>query len=102
MNIIKKGWCEKPPAIALRLVSGKDKSMIDQLIARVVDEGKWLTVSMGLALLAVAILFYRYRHSDVALRRRVLAAMNLFFGATIGTMAFGHLLAVTAKLATER
>lgn len=26
--------------------------------------------------------------------------MNLFFGVTIGTMAFGHLLAVTVKLAT--
>ncbi len=27
--------------------------------------------------------------------------MNLFFGVTIGTMAFGHLLAVTTKLALE-
>ncbi len=73
---------------------------MDQLIALIVDEGKWLTASMGLALMGVAILFYRYRHSDVELRRRVLAAMNLFFAVTIGTMAFGHLLAVTAKLAT--
>ncbi len=29
--------------------------MIDQLIAFIVDEGKWLTASMGLALVAVAI-----------------------------------------------
>ena len=28
------------------------------------------------------------------------AAMNLFFGLTIGSMAFGHLLAVTVKLAS--
>ena len=28
--------------------------------------------------------------------------MNLFFGVTIGTMAFGHLLAVTTKLALGR
>ena len=73
--------------------------MIDQLVALIVDESKWLTASMGLALLAVTILFYRYRHSDLPARRRVLAAMNLFFGVTIGTMALGHLLAVTTKLA---
>jgi hypothetical protein len=77
--------------------------MTDQLAARfvawIVDESKWLTFSMGLSLLAVALLFYRLRHSDVPLRHRVLAALNLFFGVTIGTMAFGHLSAVTAKLA---
>ena len=73
--------------------------MIDQLVALVVDEGKWLTASMGLAVLIVSILLFRHRHSDLPPRRRVLAAMNLFFGVTIGTMAFGHLLAVTTKLA---
>lgn len=71
--------------------------MIDRLIALIVDEGKWLTVSMGLALLSVALLLYRHRERPA--RRRVGAAMNLFFGVTIGTMAFGHLLAVTTKLA---
>jgi len=73
--------------------------MINQLVELIVDESKWLTASMGLALLVVAILLYRYRDSDLPTRRRVLAAMNLFFGVTIGTMAFGHLLAVTTKLA---
>ncbi|MGH9324214.1 MAG: hypothetical protein ACRD3V_30535 [Vicinamibacteria bacterium] len=76
--------------------------MIDemsQLAALIVDESKWLTVSMGFALLAITVLLYRHRHSDLPARRRVLAAMNLFFGVTIGTMAFGHLLAVTTKLA---
>ena len=69
--------------------------MIDQLI---VDESKWLTASMCFAFLAFMILLYRHRHSDLPVRRRILAAMNLFFGITIGTMAFGHLLAVTTKL----
>jgi hypothetical protein len=74
--------------------------MIDLLVAFIVDESKWLTVSMGLALVAVSILLYRHRHTGRSTRDRVLAAMNLFFGVTIGTMAFGHLLAVTVKLAT--
>ncbi|MFN0181146.1 MAG: hypothetical protein ACKVZ0_20250 [Gemmatimonadales bacterium] len=73
--------------------------MIDQLVALIVDESKWLTASMGSAFLAVAILAYRHRHSDLAGSRRVQASMSLFFGVTIGAMAFGHLLAVTTKLA---
>jgi hypothetical protein len=73
--------------------------MIDQLVALVVDESKWLTASMTAAFLAVTALLYRHRHSDFAGSLRVLAAMNLFFGVTIGAMAFGHLLAVTTKLA---
>ena len=73
--------------------------MTSQLVALIVDESKWLTVSMGLALLAVTVLLYRRRHSDLSSRRLVLTTMSLFFGVTIGTMAFGHLLAVTTKLA---
>lgn len=73
--------------------------MIDQLLALIVDESKWLTASMGLALMAVMLLLFRHRRSEHAARKRILAAMNLFFGVTIGTMAFGHLLAVTIKLA---
>ena len=72
--------------------------MIDQLVTLIVDESKWLTASMGSALLALTILLYRYRHSDLPASRRIMAAMNLFFGVTIGTMAFGHVLAVTTKL----
>lgn len=74
--------------------------MLDQLVALIVDEGKWLTASMALAFLAVAILLVHQRHSALPTRRQVLAAMNLFFGITIGAMAFGHLLAVTTKLGT--
>ena len=73
--------------------------MINPLVALILDESKWLTASMGFALLAVTVLLYGHRHSVIPVRRRVLAAMNLFFGVTIGTMAFGHLLAVTTKLA---
>jgi hypothetical protein len=72
--------------------------MPGQLAALIVDESKWLTVAMGIAMLTVTLLLYGHSHSDIPGRRRVLAAMNLFFGVTIGIMAFGHLLAVTVKL----
>jgi hypothetical protein len=71
--------------------------MIEQMAALIVDEGKWLPVSMAIALVVVAVL--RNRHSDPPVRTRILAAMSLFFAVTIGMMAFGHLLAVTTKLA---
>jgi hypothetical protein len=73
--------------------------MVNQLVALIIDESKWLTASLSVALLAVTVLLYRYRHSHLPVRVRVQAAMNLFFGVTVGTMAFGHLLAVTTKLA---
>lgn len=73
--------------------------MMEQLVALIVGESKWLTMSMGLALLSVIALLYKHRHSSLPARHRLLSAMNLFFGITIGTMAFGHLLAVTTKLA---
>jgi hypothetical protein len=73
--------------------------VLDRLLALIVDEGKWLPAAMGLALLSVAGVLHHHRHADLPARRRVAAAMNLFFGVTIGTMAFGHLLAVTTKLA---
>jgi hypothetical protein len=71
--------------------------MMDRILALIVDESKWLPLSMTVAFLAVAVLLYR-SPSELTTRRRILAAMNLFFGLTLGTMAFGHLLAVTAKL----
>jgi hypothetical protein len=74
--------------------------VIDQLVRLIVNESKWLPASMGLAFLTLTILLYRHRQSNLPTRDRVMAAMNLFFGTMIGTMAFGHLLAVTTKLAT--
>ena len=73
--------------------------MIDQLLELIVDEGKWLTASMGLALASAALLLLRLRGSMLVLTRRIMAAMNLVAGVTIGTMAAGHLLAVGTKLA---
>jgi len=69
------------------------------MVVFILDESKWLTWSLGLALVSAAILLLRSRASEVSVRRRVLAAMSLFFAVTIGTMALGHLLAVSTKLA---
>jgi hypothetical protein len=71
---------------------------VDQLIRLIIDESKWLPVSMALAFASAAVLFVRQRQSPVALRRLVLALMNLFVGVTLLTMSIGHLVAVTTKL----
>jgi hypothetical protein len=73
--------------------------MIDRIAAIIVDESKWLPISMTLAFLSLAILLYRRRKSDLPARRKIVAGMNLFFAVTIGTMALGHFLAVSTKLA---
>ncbi len=73
--------------------------MIDRLAALIVDEGKWLTASMSLAGVGVALLSFSHRRSTLPVRHRIIAAMNLSAGVTIGTMACGHLLAVATKLA---
>lgn len=72
--------------------------MIEGVLALVVDEGKWPTASLGVALLAVAFMTARNRTARPG-PQQALAAMSLFFALTVGTMAFGHLLAVTVKLA---
>jgi hypothetical protein len=72
---------------------------MDRLVALIVAEEKWLTLSMSLAGVAVAGLLLRQRRTAVPARQRITAAMNLSAGVIIGTMAFGHLLAVTTKLA---
>ena len=70
--------------------------MRDRLVALIVDEGKWPTFSMGVALLAMLWFLGQTRGGDG--RRRTQGAMSLFFSTTVGTMAFGHLLAVSTKL----
>jgi hypothetical protein len=67
------------------------------VVALIVDESKWLTASLGVALLVVGVIIARHR-STAPTRLVALSAMSLFFGLTVGTMAFGHLLAVTVKL----
>jgi hypothetical protein len=72
--------------------------MLDQLARLIVDESRWLPLSMGLAFVVLAAALFAHRRPDVPRQRRILAAMSLFFGATIATMACGHFLAVTTKL----
>jgi hypothetical protein len=73
--------------------------MLDQFVAAIVDEGKWLTASLTLAGVSVAVLLRRLRASPRTPRQRITAALNLAAGVTITTMAGGHLLAVALKLA---
>lgn len=68
------------------------------LIRLIIDESKWLPLSLTLAFVSAIVLFLRHRQSQIAVRRLVLAVMNLFVGVTLLIMAFGHLLAVTTKL----
>lgn len=70
----------------------------DSVVAVIVAEAWWLPFSLVVATIA-ATLFWRGVPSGVDARTRTLAAMNRFYGATFLTMAFGHLLAVTVKLA---
>ena len=71
--------------------------MSSQLAAFITGEGNWLPLSMALALAAVVATWVRQR--DRMARERVMTAMNLFVGVTLLVMGFGHLLAVTTKLA---
>ncbi len=73
--------------------------MIDRLLDVIVDESKWLTFSLALACLAVVVMLARPRQGPRPWADSIGVAMSLFFAVTIGTMAAGHLLAVTVKLA---
>jgi hypothetical protein len=75
--------------------------MVDGLLTLVLDESKWLTVSMGTAFLTVTLLLYRYRRRNLSPQTRTLAALTLMFAVTISVMAFGHLLAVTVTMLTS-
>jgi hypothetical protein len=69
-----------------------------RIVDGILNEGAWLAWSMALSFVAVAV-FARARSSGGWDRGRVLRALHVFYGALIGTMAFGHLLAVTVKAA---
>ena len=71
--------------------------MIDRLAAFIVGEGNWLPIAMAAGFLAAGPLFFR--SAAVPQRSRILGAMNLFTGVMLLVMGFGHLLAVTVKLA---
>ena len=70
--------------------------MVDRLAAFIVGEGNWLPLAMAAAVATAA--WQWMRPSPVAVRSRVLEAMNLFVGVTLLVMGIGHLLAVTTKL----
>jgi hypothetical protein len=72
--------------------------VLAQLAALVVDEGKWLPGSIAVAAVAAG---WRLRggDGDPPLRPRIDAALTRLFAVMIGMMAFGHLAAVTTKLA---
>ena len=71
--------------------------MAQAIVELVLDEGKWLFASMLLSILVV-VASLRQKRAHVPYRVEILRAMNLLYGCMIGTMAFGHLLAVTVKM----
>lgn len=71
--------------------------MPETIVALVLEESKWLAVSMLLSILAVLVLAVRLSRRNLSPRFRIIAAMNFFYGGMIGLMSFGHLLAVTVK-----
>jgi hypothetical protein len=73
--------------------------MLDPLLTFIVGESNWLPLATSLALVATASLLYRYRRPELPARRRILAAMNLYFGVALAIMAVGHFAAVTTHLA---
>lgn len=72
--------------------------MFERILTIILDEGKWLPASMGLAVLAAGLFLWRYRARGFSDPRLVAGAMSLFAGLMIGNMAFGHLLAISIKL----
>jgi hypothetical protein len=72
--------------------------MTEQIAALVLDEGKWLSTSMLLFIIAVLVLAARQRRQSLSRRFRIIGAMNLFYEYMIGIMSFGHLLAVAVKV----
>jgi hypothetical protein len=74
-------------------------TMASAIAELVLDEGKWLFASTLLATIVLLAALRRAPAQRPPGRAGILWAMNLFYGCMIGTMAFGHLLAVTVKLA---
>lgn len=72
--------------------------MSDRIAEFIVGEGNWLPLAMGSAFVAVGVLLFVIRDASIALRQRILAAMNLFTGVMLLILGSGHLLAVTTKL----
>ncbi len=72
--------------------------MVQAIVELVLDEGNWIFASMVLSIVVIVVVSLRHRRTLVSDRSEILLAMNLFYGCLMGTMAFGHLLAVTIKI----
>lgn len=70
--------------------------MQQTIVAAILNEGAWLTWSMALGFVVVGLSTRKHWHA-LPTRVLVLSGMNRFYGCMIGTMAAGHLLAVTIK-----
>lgn len=71
--------------------------MLSWLLDAILTESRWLAVAMVAGGLGVVLSWWSTRGSRD--RGAILSAMHLFYGSMIGTMGFGHLLAVSLELA---
>src|SRR5688572_1954982 len=69
------------------------------IVEFLLDDRRWLFTSMLLSTIVVVVSPGRRRVHGLPARLEILWAMNLFYGCMIGTMALGHLTAVTVKTA---
>ena len=67
------------------------------MVSELLSESRWVAPCVGLAWLCA---LWVLRGRGWADRQTVTAALSIFSGALIGGLAFGHLFAVTLKLAT--
>ena len=67
------------------------------IVEFLLDDRRWLFTSMLLSTIAVVVSLADDACTACLHRLEILWAMNLFYGCMIGTMALGHLTAVTVK-----
>ena len=69
------------------------------MLSILLNEDLWFPAAVTLGLIATAGFVSLKRTALPAMSTRVLCGLNLFYGVLIGIMGFGHLLAVTIKVA---
>src|SRR5262245_57061287 len=70
-----------------------------EFVARlIIDESKWFSFSMLVAAAGVALMWLWPTRANRVGADRATPALNLFFALVVGTMAGGHLMAVTTKM----
>ena len=70
---------------------------MDKLLDLIVDESKWMPFSFVVALAGSWFWWWRERKLSDGPLPLIDGLLNLFYGCLIGTMAFGHVLAVSVK-----